>query len=173
MNKQWLAASAAAVGMCFTGAALAQFQNTPERPFYIGGGLGANDDSETAWRVFGGFRAHRNIAVELGYVDLGDMTLNGRPANSEAFELVGLGILPLNEQFSVYGKLGAYRGEARGGGIQETLYDFTYGFGGQYDVTQNLGVRLEWQRFTDFGGGGFGQTGAQDIITLNAIYRFR
>jgi OOP family OmpA-OmpF porin len=101
------------------------------------------------------------------------MTIGSRPATGEAWELVGLGILPLNENFSVYGKLGGYRGEARGGGIKETRNDLTYGIGGQYDIGRNLGVRLEWQRYTDFGGGGFGAQGDQDILSLNAIYRFR
>jgi OOP family OmpA-OmpF porin len=86
---------------------------------------------------------------------------------------VALGIAPLNEQFSLYGKLGGYRGEARGGGLKETRNDLTYGLGAQYDVSRNLGVRLEWQRYTDFGGGGFGVPGDQDVISANAIYRFR
>jgi OmpA-OmpF porin, OOP family len=174
MKKQtrWIAAAAAAVGIVLTGPALAQMQSD-ERSLYLGGGLGVNDDTESAWRLFGGYRAHRNLAVELGYIDLGDMTIGGAPANGEAWELVGLGILPLNEQFSVYGKLGGYRGEARGGGIEETRNDLTFGIGGQYDVSRNLGVRLEWQRYTDFGGGAFGRVSDQDVISLNAIYRFR
>ena len=67
----------------------------------------------------------------------------------------------------------AYRGEAEGSGITERRNDLTYGVGGQFDFTRNLGVRLEWQRYTDFGGGGFGASGDQDIISVNAIYRFR
>jgi hypothetical protein len=34
-------------------------------------------------------------------------------------------------------------------------------------------VRLEWQRYTDFGGGALGGVSDQDVITLGAIYRFR
>jgi OmpA-OmpF porin, OOP family len=175
-QTRWIAAAAAAVGMVLTGPALAQMQSdlqSEQRGLYLGGGLGLNDDTETAWRLFGGYRAHRNLAVELGYIDLGETTIAGRPANTEAWELVGLGILPLNQQFSLYGKLGGYRGEARGGGITETRNDLTFGFGGQYDVSRNLGVRLEWQRYTDLGGGGFGGVQDQDVISPNAIYRSR
>lgn len=175
-QTRWIAAAAAAVGMALTGPALGQMQSEPlsgERGLYLGGGLGLNDDTETSWRLFGGYRAHRNLAVELGYIDIGQATINGRPANTEAWELVALGLLPLNEQFSLYGKLGGYRGEARGGGINETRNDLTFGFGGQYDVNRNLGVRLEWQRFTDFGGGGFRGVDDIDVVSINAIYRFR
>jgi hypothetical protein len=36
-----------------------------------------------------------------------------------------------------------------------------------------VGVRLEWQRYTDFGGGALGRVSDQDVLWLNAIYRFR
>jgi OOP family OmpA-OmpF porin len=176
IQKRWIVPAAAAVGIFLTGPALAQMQmqmQSDERGLYLGGGLGANDDSESVWRLFGGYRAHRNLAVELGYIDLGDMTINGRTADGEAWELVGLGILPLSENFSLYGKLGGYRGEAKGSGIEERDNELTYGVGAQYDIGRNLGVRLEWQRYADFGGGGFGGASDQDVISLNAIYRFR
>jgi OOP family OmpA-OmpF porin len=146
---------------------------TDERALYLGGALGANDDSESVWRLFGGYRAHRNFAAELGYTDLGEMNIAGRGVNSSAWELVGLGIAPLTETVSLYGKLGAYRGTAKGDGITERRTDLTFGFGGQYDMSRNLGVRVEWQRYTDFGGGALGGVEDQDVVTLGAIYRFR
>ena len=172
-HKGLMAAAAAATGIAFALPATAQTTQFDAPHPYVGGGLGTNDENELLWRLFGGYRLHRNIAVELGYTDLGDLTIGGRPADGEAWELVGLGIFPINEQFSVYGKLGAYRGEAKGGGITERQNDLTYGLGGQFDFNRNLGVRLEWQRYTDFGGGGFGASGDQDIISVNAIYKFR
>jgi OOP family OmpA-OmpF porin len=165
-------AAAIAAGTLAAAPAVAQMQ-ADERGLYLGGGLGANDDEESMWRLFGGYRAHRNLAVELGYADLGDLNIAGRTASTKAWELVDLCILPLTAQISVYGKLGGYRGEAKGGGVTETRNDLTFGFGGQYDVTRNLGVRLEWQRYTDFGGGAFGGVNDQDVFSLNAIYRFR
>ena len=144
-----------------------------ERAPYFGGSVGMNDDEETTWRLFGGYRAHRNLAVELGYADLGDMNVGGHGVNSEAWDLVAVGILPIVEGLSVIGKLGAYRGEARGSGMSERRTDLTWGLGAQYDMTRNLGVRLEWQRYTDFGRGAFGPGGDQDVLSLGAIYRFR
>lgn len=144
-----------------------------ERAPYFGGSVGMNDDEETTWRLFGGYRAHRNLAVELGYADLGDMNIGGHGVNSEAWDLVAVGILPIVEGLAVIGKLGAYRGEARGSGMSERRTDLTWGLGAQYDMTRNLGVRLEWQRYTDFGRGAFGPGGDQDVLSLGAIYRFR
>ncbi|HET9580786.1 MAG TPA: outer membrane beta-barrel protein [Usitatibacter sp.] len=33
------------------------------------------DRTDTAWKVFGGYRLHRNVAVELNYADLGETRL--------------------------------------------------------------------------------------------------
>lgn len=166
-----------AVGLALAAApALAQTQlelQAPERAPYFGGSIGMNDDEEATWRLFGGYQVHRNFAVELGYADLGDMNIGGRGVNSEAWDLVAVGILPVFEGLSVLGKLGAYRGEARGSGLSERRTDLTWGVGAQYDMTRNLGVRLEWQRYTDFGRGAFGAGGDQDVLSLGAIYRFR
>ena len=165
------AATAVALGAALPAMAQTTAYDVPHP--YAGGGIGMNDESETAWRLFGGYRFHRNIAVEAGYMDLGDVSIGGQPADGKVWELVGLGIFPLNDMFSLYGKLGGYRGEAKGSGITERHNDLTYGLGGQMDFSRNLGVRLEWQRYTDFGGGGFGAKGDQDVLSLNAIYRFR
>lgn len=175
-TRPWLAAAALAAGATIAAPTLAQAQMQFEpgvRTPYIGGSIGINDDDESAWRVLGGYQVHRNLAVELGYTDLGDMTLGGRPVESNAWELVGVGLFPLNEYFSLLGKLGAYYGEAEGGGLRETRTDLTYGLGAEYNMNRNLGVRLEWQRYTDFGRGAFGSGGDQDILSLGAIYRFR
>lgn len=170
-SKHWMAAALAAGALAAT-PAFAQMQ-TDERALYLGGGLGLNDDEESAWRFFGGYRAHRNFALELGYIDIGEMDIGGTTANTSAWELVGLGIMPMTPTVSLYGKLGGYRGTAKGGGITERRNDLTFGLGAQYDASRNLGIRLEWQRYTDFGGGAFGAVSDQDLISLNAIYRFR
>ena len=171
-GRRWLAAAAAAAGMVLSAPTLAQMQAN-ERGLYLGASLGVNDDTESVWRLLGGYRANRNFAVELGYVDVGEMNIAGRAVNSSAWELVGLGIAPLGETLSLYGKLGAYRGTAKGGGLTERRTDLTFGLGGQYDLGPNLGLRLEWQRYTDFGGGALGGVSDQDVIGVSAIYRFQ
>ena len=173
-HKRWISATAA-LAAAFAAPALGQMRADVEEPrgMYLGGGLGVNDDTKSVWRLFGGYRFTRNFAAEFGYVDVGQATINGRSANTSAWELVALGIAPMGERFSLYGKLGGYRGVAKGGGITSRRTDLTFGLGAQYDVDRNLGVRVEWQRYTDFGGGGFGGVLDQDVVSLNAIYRFR
>ena len=84
-----------------------------------------------------------------------------------------MGSVPVTSAFSVYGKLGGYRGEAKGLGISENNTDWTYGLGVQYNVTSNVGVRGEWQRYADLGGGGFNATTNVDVLRVGALWRFR
>lgn len=153
--------------------AAAQYSLGEEPGFYAGATLGMNSDDETAWRALVGYQANRNFAVELGYHDLGKHNIAGFPLESEAVEVLGLGRLPLNEQAAVYGKLGGYRSNSKGGGANERQVDITFGAGFEYALSNNLAARAEWQRYRAMGGGAIGQTADMDVYSVGAVYRFR
>jgi OmpA-OmpF porin, OOP family len=176
--------------MAFAGPALAQ-----DTGFYAGLSLGQStaddactgvsgpgiscDDKDTAWKIFGGFQFNRHFALEFGYTDLGEVSASAPGVNvsieSSAFELVAVGMLPIADKFSIYGKLGMYRGEtdasAPGQSISESNTDLTFGVGVRFDLTKNLGVRAEWQKYTDVGGGDIG-TADVDVISIGVLFRF-
>lgn len=123
------------------------------------------DDKDTALRLLAGYQFHRNFAVEVGYHDFGEAKASGGGTNvsikAHAWELVGVGMLPIVAQFSAYGKLGAYYAKSEGISnvglaADETNTGLTWGLGAQWDATRNLGVRLEWQQYRDFGGDSLG-----------------
>lgn len=166
--------------------------------FYLGGSIGQSkfkescegatagvscDDTDTAWRFFGGYEVNRNFAVEIGYADLGEakasLTSGGITATSTAkataWDVVGIGSLPLGPSFALYAKLGLFYGKAdgrvsvTGGGTtseSDTGTDLTFGFGARYDFLRNFGARVEWQRYTDFSGSDV------DVISAGVLYRF-
>ena len=86
---------------------------------------------------------------------------------------VGLGRFPIGERLAPYLKLGAYRSKSRGGGRDETQNDLTYGAGVEYLISPGIGVRGEWQRYRDIGGGAIGQVADLDVYSVGLIYRFR
>ncbi len=137
------------------------------------------DTKDTAFRVLGGYQINRNFAAELGYHDLGKVKVSAPGVSfdikSNAWELVGVGAYPLANQFSVYGKLGFYRGEVKvSGGGKDTNTDLTYGIGGQYDLSREVGIRAEWQRYGKIGGdSSTGGTSDVDVLSIGAIWRFR
>jgi OOP family OmpA-OmpF porin len=165
---------ALAVGIALALPAAAQSTREDDAPhFYAGGSVGRNDNSEFAWGLFGGYQANRWLGVELGYRDLGKQTIGGTTADANAWELVGVGRLPIVDRLAAYGKLGGYMGHAHGGGITEDTTQLTYGLGVEYGFTRNIAVRGEWQRYADLGGGGFGAKADLDVAALSVIYRFR
>ena len=129
------------------------------------------DAKDLSWNLFAGYRFNRHIAAEVGYVDFGKATVNGFttgggvPASvaqkSKAFELVGVFGVPLNEAFSIYGKLGFFRYDSDGAGTgafvgansSDKGTELTFGAGVEWAFYQNFGARLEWQRYMDVGSG--------------------
>jgi OOP family OmpA-OmpF porin len=123
------------------------------------------DDKDTGWKVFLGYRVNRNFAVEGSYMNGGEFggTVNSIfgtasvKADATAFGIAALGILPVSEQFELFGKLGFVRGESDAdvviGGTRVTVGDsgteLTYGLGAVFNVTRNLGIRAEWENVDD------------------------
>lgn len=169
----------------------------PETAFYIGAGLGQSradgcgafrvtfagscDDKDTTWNIFAGYQFHRNIAVEAGYLDLGDLkasgTSSGAPfsatGDAKGFELLAVGIFPVSDNLAVYGKAGFFRWDSdsrvtQGGAVFNTSdkgTDLTLGLGVQFNFTRNLGARAEWQRYND--------VNRTDVDVLRAAVTFR
>jgi len=156
------------------------------------------DEKDTAWKIFGGYAFNRNLAVELGYNDFGRVSgdasgvLLGIPftgnakVEATAFELTGVGSLPLANRFAVYGKLGLYYGEVKSSAtvrqtaapfatgsssVSDNNTDLTFGFGGRYDITPRFAVRAEWQRFSKVGSDSTGK-GDIDVLAIGGLYRF-
>lgn len=141
-----------------TGTALAQ------NGFYAGAGIGQAtidacegithcDDEDTSWKIFGGWQLNQNVAFEAGWVDFGEVTgIKGGSAVSaevDGWTLAAKGILPLNEQFSVFGKLGMISWDLKGGGAasgtDDDGTDLLYGIGAQYMFTDQVGLVGEWE----------------------------
>jgi OOP family OmpA-OmpF porin len=138
------------------------------------------DDKDSAWRILGGYQLNRNLAVELGYHNLGEASASGGGLTVTdevtAWELLAVGSFPLANQFSIYGKAGIYRGEVERtvtlGGLSasadESGTEFTFGLGARYDFMPNLGVRAEWQRYMDLL-----PDVDVDVLSIGLIFRFR
>jgi OOP family OmpA-OmpF porin len=151
---------------------------------YIGGTLGQAeykdgcngltdcDEKDAAWRILGGYRFNQYFAAELGYHNLGEASAQAGAVEGSAWEVVGVASYPVIDKLSVYGKLGAYRGELEAPGAKETNADLTYGLGLQYDVLKNVGLRGEWQRYNKMGGGEVQETDV-DVLSVGVVYRFQ
>ena len=196
INKTSLALLAAA-GMAVSCVSMAQ--SKADTGWYIGATFGQTqvdledcgggvtcDDKDTGWRIIGGYLLNRNFAIEVGYHDLGKASQSAPGASldfkANAFELLAVGMLPITNEFSLYGKAGLYRGEVEAtlnitglgsDSLTETNTDLTYGFGAQYNFTRNVGVRAEWQRYTAMGDNATIGESDVDVMSLGIVYRFQ
>lgn len=113
------------------------------------------DDEDTSWKIFGGWEMNPNIAFEAGWVDFGEITgsVGGSAVSAEVdgWTLAAKGILPINEQFDVFGKFGAIMWDVEGSGaasgISDDGTDLMYGLGAQYMLTNQFGIVGEWEWF--------------------------
>ena len=154
---------------------LAMAQAKGDSHWYIGGGIGQADvkeadDKDTSMKIFGGYQINKNFAAELGYIDFGKVNDAGTEVKGNAWEVVGVGILPLGGgKFDIFGKAGFFWGEIKGGGVKEDSTEFTYGVGASWHITPNLSLRGEYQRYSDVGDGATDV----DVIGINVVYRFK
>lgn len=150
------------------------------------------DKTDTAYKIQLGYRFNQNFAVEGGYVDLGKgkysagFTGGNANANVKAsgVNIAALGILPLNESFSVFGKLGFINAKveqtvsATGPGgsasdsVNATKWKTNWGIGATYNVNKQLGIRFEYEQFSKLGDSN--KTGESDVNLLSAgvVYKF-
>lgn len=157
--------------------AAAPAQAIQERGAYVGGMFGKSkfkdwcntsgapagfqllscDDSDTAAKIFGGWRFNRFFALEASYIDWGEVSgtvSTGGPPSSVSSEQQSMGLaaagnLPLTQQISVFGKLGRLRTDQEirsGASRSESESEWHYGLGFRYAATRNLAVRGEWER---------------------------
>ena len=151
----------------------------------------SNDDRDSAYKIYGGYQLNRNFAIEGGYFDLGDFgyaattvpagTLNGN-IKLRGLNLDLVGIVPITEKFSVFGRAGLNYAQARdsfsGTGAayvanpNPSKYGTNYkvGLGVQYAFTDALAMRLEAERYRV--DDAVGNKGHIDVASIGLIYRF-
>jgi OOP family OmpA-OmpF porin len=130
-------------------------------------GIDHNNDG-TAYKVFGGYRFTRNIAMEAGYFNLGKFgftsattpsgTLNGE-LKVQGINVDLVGTLPLTDRFAAFGRVGTMYSETRGsfsGSGAVTVSDpspsqrgmnYKIGAGVQYALNSTLTLRGEFEHY--------------------------
>ncbi len=151
----------------------------------------ADDDRDSGYKFFGGYRFSRNFALEGGYFDLGKFgftattvptgTLTGN-AKFKGLNLDAVGILPLSEKFSVLGRLGVDYADAKdefaGTGAVSVLNpnpkkreaNYKYGLGLQYDFSRSLALRVEAERYRV--NDAVGNKGDIDLVSVGLVFGF-
>lgn len=161
--------------------------------FYMGAGVGSTkidddgfddidfDDSDTGFKIFGGYSFNQNFAIEASYFDLGEASGNfddvGDSVNFDVgvsgFGVFAVGMLPVGDTFSLFGKLGyaTYDIDAHveivgvgSGSSSDSTSDMMYGVGGALSFGQ-FEVRAEYEAISV-------DDGDANMISVSGLYRF-
>lgn len=169
--------------------------------FYVGGQLGWSkadyaasdyvdltagsvDNTGMGGRLSAGYQFNQNWAAELGYTKYANAKFKNARDNGaaiadgtlklDAWDVVGKGILPLDNGFDVFAKLGMsyVKGKQADGLADAGFKDFnkwrpTYGLGGSYNFNQNVVADVSWVRV---------QNGSEvrnlDLLSAGVSYHF-
>ena len=132
---------------------------------------GSVDDSDSGWTILGGVRLQKHFAIEAGYIDYGEFSINATsdgtgsifapgPVNAEisatGFSVSALGLIPVGEQFDLFGRIGYFSIDADSavtnsatGRVTDSDSDddLLYGVGAQYNFRAPFTLRVEWRRY--------------------------
>jgi OOP family OmpA-OmpF porin len=155
---------------------------------------GETVDNKTTWGVAAGYRFNENIALELGYADLGKLSaeVNDATGATDARAAVGfsaqgvtfamIGTFPIGK-WEPYLKAGVFysstvleysgsqSGDAFGARITNDDEDALYGIGVRYAVSESLLIYLDSTYFMEVGDPGKGRSDYLNT-SLGAAWRF-
>jgi OOP family OmpA-OmpF porin len=136
---------------------------------YVGAGVGAakTNTNETSYKLYGGFQFNPTWGMEVAYNDLGRY----RGANIDSWSIAGTGTMPLGENWSLLGKLGATSNRPKFTGASNKT-DLLLGVGIGYSMTKNLGVRLEYEDFGKLSKSSAGGDSSGSNLGLSVKYTF-
>jgi hypothetical protein len=142
--------------------------------------------SDNGYQLKLGYKYSRYFSVEGQFNDFARAPADafGAPGNlASAFRGTGFGIdtiatLPI-WRFSFYGRLGAYRGDARSpfSTYSTSLLDnsrgtrWRYGLGMRYDITKSLGIQAELERYSPLGSPFSGEL-ESELFSVGVKWRF-
>lgn len=151
-----------------------------DQGFYVGANVGQSSTDTfslstktgTAFSILGGYRFMKYVAAEIQYNDFGSPTITGGASMKiNGYSAVAVGILPLNEQWSLMAKLG-FANTKLGTPVDVSKSDVTYGIGGQFNIDKNWGVRANYDQYKVEGRAPASQKATTSVATIGGIYKF-
>lgn len=151
----------------------------------------SDENRDRGYKIYGGYQFNKNFALEGGYFDLGKsgFTASTVPAGTltghiqlRGLNLDAVGILPITDKFSAFGRVGVNYAEASDaftgtGSVNVTNpnpskrdTNLKLGLGLQYALTDALSLRAEVERYRI--DDAVGNKGDVDLVSVGLVYRF-
>lgn len=182
MNARKAAFLGAALGMGTLLPQLAAAQS-PGPGLYLGGGIGYNriegedftgdgdkfEDDRVSYKGIAGIKLGDMLSLEGQYIDFGTAEDGDNRVDADGWTAGAVLEIPLTQNFAAYGKAGALFWDAKGRfanvRADDDGTDPFYGVGARFALSQNLALRIEYERFelndTDI-----------DMASANVLFHF-
>ena len=178
-----LAALAAAAAGSIALALPAAAQSAPPSPAgpYVGATIGkpdwnadaiggvSGDSSRAAYKLYGGWRMHPNLALEAGAFSLGRLKGPVADAKADGYAIDAVGMLPWSNTLTGLARVGVARVKTRAGSSSDRNTAPKVGLGLQYQLNPTTAVRGEWERYRV---NAFGSKSSTDVFSLGAQVSF-
>ena len=156
------------------------------------------DETDTAFKIFLGNRINENVSIEFGYLNLGEATFEGvsdgsallfdglweagpvsADAETDGIHLAFIGNIPISDRLGLMAKAGLFVWDVSLGlsdtsgsySGDEDGTDLFFGLGLDYEITDKVAIRGEWERYSmDFGIDGDIDA---DLFSASLIFRFQ
>lgn len=178
------------------------FSTFSDQGFPVLSGSSTLEDQDTAWSIVGGYRLNPYLALEATYVSLGTAEyrssglvnppgpVTSLPVSlnldfeSSGFTTVGIGSIPVGDNFELHGRLGILFSESEvsisttvGSGrssqsLTSSAVDFVYGLGAAFHIDSYWSLGLDAVRYADVGDDDDTEETDIDVLSLSVIYRF-
>lgn len=154
--------------------------------FYIGVKFGSvnydyanvSNNSQAGYGLLGGYIVNDYFAAEAEFNHLGGFDTVDSIIKGKSFGISGVGTLPLNPEFSLFGKLGITSSSLEdspqpgylGGVYTHTNTGLNIGFGGQFNVNETVGIRFGYDSYPV--GDTTSSTSQAGMLYIGGIFNF-
>ena len=149
-------------------------------------------ETDTGYKLQLGYQFNQYFAVEGGYVNLGEAKYSANftggnakaTAKVDGWNIDAVGILPVNDKFSLFGKLGTFAahtkvdvsangpGGSATGSATANNWSTHYGIGASYALTKSVGLRVEYEKFDKVGKDNSTGKADVDLWSVGVAYKF-
>lgn len=147
----------------------------------------STDNDDSAYKVQVGYLFNPNFAIEGGYVNLGKATYAATFTQGSATasikvhgpNVAALGIFPITDSFSLFGKLGAIQATTetevqttrRATSVKNSFLRPNVGFGANFALEKSTIIRIEFEEFYKLGNSD-GGTKNVNFFSIGITFQF-
>ena len=137
-----------------------------------------SNNSQAGYGLLAGYAFNRVFSIEAEFNRLGGFDNATSTTKGRSFGFSGIGYLPFSREFSLFGRMGITTSVLEDTALPGFSGDFTYtntglstGFGGQFNVSNEVGIRFGFD-FYPVGDATVTNTSTANMMYIGTVLKF-